>query len=770
MSTETTSRCTLARNVLYWTAVAIVFVVFALACYHRVGNYWQIGHNGFNGAAFSNGARNSLRFGEVGQAIFYTGVKQPSKQILYTHHPLMLHFHLIAMQAAFGASELAGRLIPATYNFLILVILFIAVRRLWGDAMALLSAAFYVVIPVNTIFANMINHEQAGIFWCLLLVYSYIRWIQTWRKRHFLLTLLAVTMAAQFDWPGYYISFFMAIHAFVHGLARGRILRWKPEYTWVIVFSLVVLANFGGFFLWIYLERGNLHDMWGVFKFRSGSPGNYYGHVFERSLDLQGIVFLVLLVEWLRLFLKRTLSWTVGIRDLIPSLFFVAQLIHSLVFKQAGYIHSYWIIWASVTLAVGGADVVLSFVGWLSRAIHQRRRAAASTPLPSGLLRAAVMLLVLVPLLGYQSYFAAKKFWWGVSTGHGSYVRPYFDGYIEAMSVKQLRSHYDREHLRWILHDTIRHRQIAFFWYLDAPREQRPRIVVRPRDRKAAKHVFYVVDVHRLQNENDLEKLHQLSNKHPTEVWNRRIVTVDVARSHPNPKKPRNRAWILKPRPRSILWSWFVNPRHPRGDWVPDPDPDVVKRMLSPVKDLSPEQLAGGNAGRWTRWNCLSGQALYALHGGTLDEKNKPPVMRWIVPYCRLLDPEGDLTEHLVTEGPYQGEEPPGRKKILTCRPGDAIVGLHGKKGACVDALGIICAGVEPPEEEGGKPRLTTMYKSRMVGSQDTGHRFEFVCPPGHVATSYRGRWLNKILLAGIACAPLEHVLDAAHRYGGGGG
>jgi hypothetical protein len=36
--------------------------LFTAASFHGVANYWQWGHDGYNGAAFSQAARNSIRF------------------------------------------------------------------------------------------------------------------------------------------------------------------------------------------------------------------------------------------------------------------------------------------------------------------------------------------------------------------------------------------------------------------------------------------------------------------------------------------------------------------------------------------------------------------------------------------------------------------------------------------------------------------------------------------------------------------------------------
>jgi len=281
------------RRAAYVAAVCLVLLFFLGACLHGVANYWQWGHNGYNGAAFSQAARNSLRFGIVGPAPYHTDLAPPPRDAIFTSHPLMLHFHLIALYGALGFEEWVGRLVPALYSFFTLVLLFFVVRRLYGAATALVAIVLYALIPLQLIYANMIDHEQGGIFWCLCLLYAHVRWYQTGRWPYLAGAAVAVTMAMQFDWPAYYVAFLIAVHAVVAGIVRRPgWLRWRPEYTYVAVFSVVVLLNFGAYFAWIASTRGSLDGMVASFRTRSVSPSGYFSTLGGRSLDLHGAVLL----------------------------------------------------------------------------------------------------------------------------------------------------------------------------------------------------------------------------------------------------------------------------------------------------------------------------------------------------------------------------------------------------------------------------------------------------------------------------------------------
>jgi len=457
---------------LYRVAVTIVMAAFFLACFHGIANYWQWGHNGYNGAAFTQAARNSIRFGKVGQAQYHTGLRAPRPAQMYTHHPMMLHLHLIGIYRLLGFHEMVGRLVPALYSFFTLVLLFVMVRRLGGRVPALLSITIYTLTPINLIFANMINHEQGGIFWCLMFVYMYILWLGSYRWIYMLLSLIAVTMAVQFDWPGYYISFFIAIHAMVMGIAqhRGR-FRWRPEYTWTVVFSAVVLLNFLLFFLWVALYQGSLDQMKEAFQFRAEEIPGYYKAIYYRTRDLQGVVPMTLVGSWILLLLGRLLFGKLRLLSLIPLFFIFAQVIHSVVFKQAGIIHSYWTYYLSPAIAVGGAIVLFTIGGWTRKAL-KRIILASGVRFRRSWARAAIFAVVVTAALGplfiYQGQFAWKKLCWGFATGAASYHPSYDDQFGEVMWARELARFYDRRSVLYMMDWSVQWR-IEFMYYLDAP-------------------------------------------------------------------------------------------------------------------------------------------------------------------------------------------------------------------------------------------------------------------------------------------------------------
>ncbi|MBN1947548.1 MAG: glycosyltransferase family 39 protein [Bradymonadales bacterium] len=749
-------------EVAYWSAVALIALLYFAACFQGVANIWQWGHNGYNGAAFSQAARNSLRFGMLGQAQYYVGLDPPPPELFYTHHPMMLHLHLIALFKLFGVSELVGRLVPATYSCASLVVLFLIVRRYFGKAMALASIIAYALIPLNLIFANMINHEQGSIFWCLFFLYMYLRWLETKSWVRFVLVMLGVSMAIQFDWPGYYLALFVVIHAVFTGFRHHRgVLHWRPEYTFVLVFSVVVLGNFYLFYSFIIDLRGGFHEMKAAFDLRSSAPGGYFDLLWERTLDLQGILFVGVLALWIISFFIRLARSTLHLGDLVPLFLLLAQAVHSLVFKQAGHIHAYWTYHLNPGLAIMAAYVVLGLsrlvpavlrelLGLLFRLFGRRLRSlllAGMRPI----LMAFSALIVLIPL-GYQTAFAYQQFQWGFRTGTASYAEPYDDQYYQIRWVQEVRRQFDRTDTLFILHPSLQFR-IEWLFYLDAPNQISARARVTPRDNRGDRRTVFLFDLDRAQNPRQLARLVQ---DYRTAVYDRRFVVVDG--SSPDGSFA---AFVHEDQPASWLWRWLVNPVRPPTRWVPDPDTEQVRALFATDIEITGEAEFGGHGGEPMEWYCPKGYLLAGFDASV--------VTTWTTfigemrPICRqLVLPGQPRPERDLYLGPTFGSCENRVVHRLECSPDQVMIGMFGASGILPDSTGIVCATPviqEATEAEGGWSLSTeNPIRSEQVGGPGGGP-YEFVCPTGSAAGGFKG---NVGLITdgiGISCVRVNQSL-----------
>jgi len=747
------------EDILYGALAALIYAWFAAICLHGIASDWQWGHNGYNGAAFYQAARNSLRFHVIGQALYYSGTVPPGVEDIYTHHPMMLHFHLIGALKLLGDHEWVGRLVPAFYSFAGLGMVHLVTGRTFGRAVALCAIALFALTPLHAVFANMIDHEQGCIFWCLALIYAYIRWLETPSPRWLAAMLVAVTIAMQFDWPAYYLAFILACHALGTGLCRARLSwHWRREFTLVVVFSVVVLCNAGGFFLWIKHLRGGLTEMGSAFSGRSSSTDGYYPRLWARSLDLQGPLLIGLGAAWLPVLIGRIALRKAHMGDFTAAAFALMQLTHSLVFKQAGFIHCYWTYYASPALAIGGGVVLTTAVRSLGSGISWVAQKVQNWPSP--LLKPALHLgfgtLAAVPLLNYQIPATLERMDWGFRGGSGSYIEPYDAQLPEVGFAKTLGQFYPRTTTFYLQHGSMPGR-IEFQSSLDAPRVFFDSFSTLPAERQKGKRTVLIAD---LVHVADRAGLRRLAETHPTRVFGRRFFAIEV-----DDQRASLQRFVAVPQAISGWWRWLVHPDRGPLRWVPERAPVTAAELFTPQVHVVRALSAGGSGGSPMTWDCARGEFVATL-AGRVTSNGAAKLLGGLQVTCQPVDVrQGSLVAAAPPqEGPFYGGQGSDGRFHLTCAPGDVAVGLHGRAGALVDAVGLICArGPSVATDAAGTPslRASNRYRTTAEGGAG-GNAFALECPDGSVFWGLRAQGAALIDQVGLACGAIDAAFFAS--------
>ena len=348
---------------------------------------WTRGHNGWNGAAYHNAARNTLRWNVLFPLQYDTANVPPTKDQLYTHHPLALHLHNVVSVKLFGDRELSIRLVAGFWSVAILCMLFAVVRRLWDDAQAIAASAIYVALPINAIYTNMANNSVGFIFWILLTLYLYIRASRAppWSWPAFSTFLASFGVAATWDWPAYYIAFCIALH-WAWTVYRQRSSEpARRSTTQLVMFCLWVLALFAGHFVLVEVLTGNLDELRGTFNARRAlSWSRFRTHLLVVPELMFTVPILGLCAAWLGAWAIRVARGTAEARDLVPVAFLVAGAIHYWTFRWSAIVHSYWAWPMLPAVAIAVTTSLFETARWI------RGRA--------GLLASFSVLLLLVPL------------------------------------------------------------------------------------------------------------------------------------------------------------------------------------------------------------------------------------------------------------------------------------------------------------------------------------------------------------------------------------
>jgi hypothetical protein len=269
----------------YAAAAAFVVVAAALLFAREIANDFLWGHDGGNGAPFWNAARNSVRFGSFPPAKAYHGLTPPSPADYSIHHPLLLHAHLVVARLVLGSAEWAGRLVPWAYSVALVGLLYRTGARLFGRSFGLAASVLYVLTPMHLVFASMINHEQAGLFWTLATAYLAVRVLQRGGRRRFWAILACSSIALQLAWASYFVLAALGALVFLTTLraprssarARARLLSFGLRGA--------LAVNLALFFAGVAVAKGSLGDLGAAYSERSGAADGYLA----RSLDVRSI-------------------------------------------------------------------------------------------------------------------------------------------------------------------------------------------------------------------------------------------------------------------------------------------------------------------------------------------------------------------------------------------------------------------------------------------------------------------------------------------------
>lgn len=326
---------------------AILVIIAARLLLIQIDRPW-IGLHDFNGAYWSNVARNWIRYGIIdtkfAQIINY-GPLQPQNYEIYAHHPPLLPLLLVVAFRLFGESEAVARYVPLAFSLGTVVFIFMLGRYFWGFFGGLVSAAMLIAVPHFLYFGKMVDHEALVFFFIMGAAYFYSRWRDSQERSHLVLMSCMLIGGALSDWPAYY---FMA-GLFVLDIVLERRLR-----TAMLIIPIIILTSGALFAINIILLKGfsgSLADLIDIIKLRTGNVSGPRGsgftwsglalrqfyrmkNEFTWSLSAASALATAVLV-WIRSSKSKTYLGLVIV-------FWFTALFHILMFPHGAWNHNYW--------------------------------------------------------------------------------------------------------------------------------------------------------------------------------------------------------------------------------------------------------------------------------------------------------------------------------------------------------------------------------------------------------------------------------------------
>ncbi|MCC6803155.1 MAG: glycosyltransferase family 39 protein, partial [Anaerolineae bacterium] len=322
----------------------------------NIGNPW-VGHQDANGAWISVAVRNyhwhgffALN-GIIDQNPDIVGVVSP-----YLHHP-PLAVWLFTLPTAFaGYGEAVIRFGAASCTLLSGAALYVLARRLAGRQFALWSAAFYLLTPMMMYFGRMPDHEAPALLFIILFAAVLVNWLRRPTRREWWALVVLTVLGAWTAWGALIVIGILGLMALVYTKRRAAVVMLG-------IVALAAVAALLGYYTYFYPNTGM--DLIDAFVWRTSST----------ALDAEGETFAVgayilrLLLRLITLYTPTVCvlgvigAWYARRRGLLTgmvSALVAAGIAYVLVFRNAAYIHDYYLLYLAPGLAlVAGAAPAL---------------------------------------------------------------------------------------------------------------------------------------------------------------------------------------------------------------------------------------------------------------------------------------------------------------------------------------------------------------------------------------------------------------------------
>ncbi len=335
---------------------------------YEIGEPW-VGLKDYNGAIYGILSRNFIKYGYLATRFgpaANTGPVPDGGFTYYLHHPPLFYLIISLSYHIFGVNEWSARLVPIIFSVFSLFFFFRFVRAVWCKETALFSTLFLAFLPINLYFSRVVIQESSITLGVVLMLWYYHRWRLGRRPTEYWKIVLCFVLFGLIDWPAYYLLPLLALHTLT--VDRGKRSPGRRRMVLLPLFGVLLFLADLGYTAWLssYQSGGGLLN---AFFFRSNAktPFLVYSLVdflkveAQRGYHLFTPLVLVFSLFWLfkRLAGRRDLLE----RDLYVVLLLLFGLIHVVLFKNASYVHEFWLYHLCMGTALSAGIAVSELLG-----------------------------------------------------------------------------------------------------------------------------------------------------------------------------------------------------------------------------------------------------------------------------------------------------------------------------------------------------------------------------------------------------------------------
>jgi 4-amino-4-deoxy-L-arabinose transferase-like glycosyltransferase len=337
----------------------VICVVIALSLWVWGVNDPYVGSYNANNNYFSLAAKNYLRFGFTTLKTlptYVTGTALPQNNEYYLHHPILFFWIVYATFLIFGFANWVVHVSSFVFALLTMVAVYFVGQELWDTRVARVATFLAFYFPMSTFFWKFVFIEQAALFFTLVVVYSFIRYIKTKNDNWKYGIGIAAFVCMLCDWYGGYLIFPFLMVLFTK--FRKQTLRIVPIYVGAVAIGVSV-------FVGILFGTGHIADMIQAFGTRSLQTEllglSYWWLRLPIVVVLRFIIYftpisIVSIIFWVKSGIRKK----GGLSSVMIVFFAILGLINVVVLPTASWGHGYFLYFCIPFFAYSGALFITS--------------------------------------------------------------------------------------------------------------------------------------------------------------------------------------------------------------------------------------------------------------------------------------------------------------------------------------------------------------------------------------------------------------------------
>lgn len=175
---------------------------------------------------YGNIARNFVKYGYWGTRlgpVVNSGDVSAGEFEFYYHYPPLLVWLVSLSYRVFGVYEWSARLVPLLFSLASMGLVFIFARYTISENVALLALLFSTVMPVESYYGAHVDvYGSIAVFFSLLALYGYSRWLGSHLLRDLALCNLGVVLGCMTSWYTYFLVPLIVAHYYFFYAAGGE--------------------------------------------------------------------------------------------------------------------------------------------------------------------------------------------------------------------------------------------------------------------------------------------------------------------------------------------------------------------------------------------------------------------------------------------------------------------------------------------------------------------------------------------------------------------